>query len=1052
MAELLGDESEITGMVPTFFSSERDQAQGVTRWMITNFGPQLDDAVRSTPFTVPLLCAIAYREAGIFWLPLTPHKSAAEILGLMVYDASGDVAGAPRSAFPVNTAEFRLRFGDEFTAMLVDAANMARAARGLHPARIVYKGYGIFQYDLQFVRTDEDFFRSRKWFSFAECVGRAVKELKLKFEATGDIHDAVRAYNGSGPKAQQYARDVMRVLPFCEEAAASLAGPAFAGTGLSAEQAAAGFGESSSGSGSADDPALPDDGEVSVTADFETARSLANLGAPAVPDPMPALDATFAQSAAPGFDLARAKAFLEACRTSHPRVTYGLGMKVPFHGAIPGRDFTQVDCSGFVREAIRLATNPSAPFPDGSVVQHDWVRAHGFEKSTVAAGAASDGAIRIAFLRPQDAASHVGHVVLIADGRTLESHSHVGPDSRKWDGQGWQAKAFVYVLAREAQFSMAQGGATIEAAQSVAESFTVRHGRRYRATLVLTGFEQFAGNDQIAGRFAQLGFTDVVVTGVGGTRQAEGTWSGTDTIAPLDPHVTHVAELPALAIGANGGLVSAPAIVQGGGNGTGNIFSHVFSTGQLPTHHDGLLVVKMRPESLISGPDLARGASAVPTTAGLSALSFYDRAGLIKPIVRVRKHDEKAAPVPRFSAAATLMYASRPIQEADASTGIRFIHMEPGQDTQHLHTALANDPNVESVSKVPIRYLTSQATLRKPAPLDEVGIEATPPDASVLWNLQKIRWEEAREQGHFQDAQGVRVAVLDTGVDTRHPNLEVAAYHWRQPDLSRPVSDKDIIGHGTHVSGTIAALINSSISVKGICNCRLSVWKIFDDQPTFAPGLGAFVYFVNPVMYQRALIACLEDRVDVINLSIGGRAVPDPVEQSLFDQLIAAGVTICAAMGNEREQNSPTSYPAAIPGVIAVGATGLDDRVTVFSNSGNHIAVAAPGKAIWSTLPTYSGQTRFGAVIGPDGTATPGIAVGRETNYDAWDGTSMATPHVSGSAALLIAKGNVAGNKLRPEQVRQSLMASADKVPDMNGASFSPDYGAGRINLLKLLQ
>jgi hypothetical protein len=91
------------------------------------------------------------------------------------------------------------------------------------------------------------------------------------------------------------------------------------------------------------------------------------------------------------------------------------------------------------------------------------------------------------------------------------------------------------------------------------------------------------------------------------------------------------------------------------------------------------------------------------------------------------------------------------------------------------------------------------------------------------------------------------------------------------------------------VSGTIAALINSGVAVKGVCKCRLSVWKIFDDEPTYAAGLGAFVYFVNPIMYRRALAACVETPVDVINLSIGGQGAPDAVEQSLFDQLIAGG-------------------------------------------------------------------------------------------------------------------------------------------------------------------
>ena len=1043
-----GDESETTslGLLTTAAFTERDLAQGVTRWMIANFQSQLTDAVRSTPFTVPLLCAIACREAGMYWLPLTPHKSAAEILGLAVYDASGDVAGAPRSAFPVNTAQFRLTYGEAFTNLLIDETNKARAARGLSPASMVYKGYGIFQYDLQSVRTDEAFFRSKQWYSFSECVSRAVGELKKKFEATGDIQSAVRAYNGSGPKAEQYARDVMRLLPFCEEAAASPAHPSFAATSSGRAMGVAAYAGSHALSSSDDDPASPADGEVSDTADFETARLLANIGAPVAPDPLPFAGTTFASGTTTfGFDIARGQAFLDACMTSHPRVTYGLGKKVPFLGAVPGRDFSQVDCSGFVREAIRLSTNPPAPFPDGSVVQHDWVRARGFEATTITSGEAKDGVVRIAFLRPQDSGDHIGHVVLISGGKTLESHGHVGPDSRVWDGTSWQAKAHVYVLSRNAQLVASQGGATFRAAFAPAPTFAVRHGRRYLATIVLSGFELVAGNDQIAGFLTQRGFTSVTVTGSGGRRQAEGTWSGADTTAQIDPHLADIVELPA--------ALSAPAIIQGGRPDAANISAKVFSSESLPTHHDGLLVVKIRPESMSPAPAGTLSTMAfAPTTPGLSALSFYERAGMIKRIVPLRKHDESAGPVPRMAAASTLMFAAKPVEASDASAGVSFIELEQGQDAGQLRSALASDPNVLSVSQVPVRYLAAAPKPRKAPQGGGIGIASTPPDGQVLWNLRQILWQEARGLAGFQDADAVKVAVLDTGVDDQHPDLKIGAYHWQQPDLSRPVSDKDIIGHGTHVSGTIAALINNALGVKGVCKCDLSVWKIFDDEPTYASGQGSFVYYVNPIMYRRALAACVETPVDVINLSIGGSGVPDATEQSLFEQIIAAGTTICAAMGNERQYGSPTSYPAAIPGVIAIGATGLDDTVTVFSNSGNHISVAAPGKAIWSTLPTYSGQTGFFAVIGSDGRPTQGRPMSREQNYDAWDGTSMATPHVSGCAALLIAKSNAAGNKLTPEQVRQSLMQSADKVAAMNGADFSTDYGAGRINLFNLLQ
>ncbi|WP_202189228.1 hypothetical protein [Sphingomonas sp. CCH10-B3] len=154
-------------------------------------------------------------------------------------------------------------------------------------------------------------------------------------------------------------------------------------------------------------------------------------------------------AAAPGpmpIDTAKMLAFLNACMTSQPRVQYGLGAKIPNDAAQPGRDFTKVDCSGFVRAAIRRSTAPKVAFPDGSVVQHDWVRDQGYTRQTLADGKLDDGRVRIAFLSPADSPSRIGHVVLILNGKTLESHGGVGPNSRAWTGQGWQAKARVYLL------------------------------------------------------------------------------------------------------------------------------------------------------------------------------------------------------------------------------------------------------------------------------------------------------------------------------------------------------------------------------------------------------------------------------------------------------------------------------------------------------------------------------------------------------------------------------------------------------------------------------
>lgn len=141
------------------------------------------------------------------------------------------------------------------------------------------------------------------------------------------------------------------------------------------------------------------------------------------------------------FNTAVMDAFLAACTSSTPRVGYKLGAKIR-PGQVPGRDFTAVDCSGFVREIMRRCTVVGTQFPDGSVVQHDWVRARGFAP----ADEAKSGIVYLAFLSPADTPSRIGHVVVVRNGRTVESHGGVGPNSRPWDRSGWQKKARLYVV------------------------------------------------------------------------------------------------------------------------------------------------------------------------------------------------------------------------------------------------------------------------------------------------------------------------------------------------------------------------------------------------------------------------------------------------------------------------------------------------------------------------------------------------------------------------------------------------------------------------------
>ncbi|HSE24195.1 MAG TPA: hypothetical protein VLB68_21185 [Pyrinomonadaceae bacterium] len=197
------------------------------------------------------------------------------------------------------------------------------------------------------------------------------------------------------------------------------------------------------------DPANPMDESVATAEDQRWSPSaLTNYGDPGVNEEFDLSAEETLAALAPqlSLDITVARDFLKSCMTSSPRVKYGLGAKISPHGATPGSGFKKVDCSGFVRETIWRATTPHFNFPDGSVVQHDWIKDKGFERSTRDDAFLQDGKIRIVFLRPQDAPSHVGHVALVHNGTTLESHGSFGPNSREWTNTGWQAKAFVYLL------------------------------------------------------------------------------------------------------------------------------------------------------------------------------------------------------------------------------------------------------------------------------------------------------------------------------------------------------------------------------------------------------------------------------------------------------------------------------------------------------------------------------------------------------------------------------------------------------------------------------
>jgi hypothetical protein len=199
----------------------KEQAYKVAEWMKASFEEAIRQAVEDTSFSVDLVCGIACQETAYFWLSFINKLSVGDVLAKCVLDASGDFPGTHRSAFPKDTAAFRNRFGNEFTEMLIAEANKTRQLRGFGPKDWVYKGYGIYQYDLQYVLDDEEFFREKQWYKFDECLKRLMKELKQKYEIHNDIWKAIRAYNGSGESATRYANNVIQFAQYCSEVSGS---------------------------------------------------------------------------------------------------------------------------------------------------------------------------------------------------------------------------------------------------------------------------------------------------------------------------------------------------------------------------------------------------------------------------------------------------------------------------------------------------------------------------------------------------------------------------------------------------------------------------------------------------------------------------------------------------------------------------------------------------------------------------------------------------------------------------------------------------------------
>lgn len=258
---------------------------------------------------------------------------------------------------------------------------------------------------------------------------------------------------------------------------------------------------------------------------------------------------------------------------------------------------------------------------------------------------------------------------------------------------------------------------------------------------------------------------------------------------------------------------------------------------------------------------------------------------------------------------------------------------------------------------------------------------------SVDWGVAAVKAPEAWKT---TKGKGAKVAVLDTGVDRNHPDLRPRI---ESPDDLKDFSRSrygpgDVQGHGTHVAGSVLG----SGPLPGIApEASLVVAKVLGDD-----GSGSVVDIAAGIRYAVARGS------DVINMSLGGPQ-PDSFMPAAIKEAVEAGVIVVAAAGNEGPRENTSGYPARYAGCISVAAVDKNLAVARFSSRGKDVYIAAPGVNIRSTYP--GGQ------------------------YATMSGTSMATPHVAGLAALWVAAHPEVPKKDRPKAFEEALRKAASDLP-----------------------
>jgi subtilase family protein/fervidolysin-like protein len=367
------------------------------------------------------------------------------------------------------------------------------------------------------------------------------------------------------------------------------------------------------------------------------------------------------------------------------------------------------------------------------------------------------------------------------------------------------------------------------------------------------------------------------------------------------------------------------------------------------------------------------------------------------------------------------------------SLGFQVFTVPQGRDTHRAMAAMRALPGVRSVSYDSYRYALS------------VPNDPTMQNDYQQWDMYQINMPSAWNLSTGDPA--VKIAIIDTGVDLTNGDVATKVVGQKVFVAGAPsnatVQDND--GHGTNVSGIAAADTNNGLDVAGVgYNVNLVEARVFGHPTQACPSPSAYASDIA-----NAILWAVSQNANVINLSLGSPSA-DPNEESAVATALAQGVSVVAAAGNDG--TNTVDFPAADPGVIAVGATVLQDItpndptgavevVAGYSNFGPQLAVVAPGGGPTQAQISACSQSFANCdylqwifnLYSQTAFSGPGVSEAL------FAGTSQASPHVAGLVALMKSKALADGKPLTPATARQLIINHAANIGD-------PHQGAGRID------